>query len=100
LKEFHHIFPRKFLKNKGVETEKINSLCNFSFLPADSNKIISGKSPSDYVFSVIPPSAYTKILNSNLMPLRKEIYQKNQYDTFLEERAALIIQYLDNKIES
>ncbi len=49
-KEFHHIFPRTFLKNKGVETEKINSLCNFSFIPADSNKTISGKSPSDYIF--------------------------------------------------
>jgi len=99
-KEYHHIFPRTFLKNKGVETEKINSLCNFSFLPADANKIISGKSPSDYIFSITPSSAYSKILDSNLMPLRKEIYQKDQYDKFLEERAALILQYLDNVIVS
>jgi len=99
-KEFHHIFPRTFLRNKGVEAERINSLCNYCFLPADSNKIISGKSPSDYVFSVIPSSDYSKILGSNLMPLRKDIYQKNQYDTFLEERATLIVQYLDNVIVS
>ena len=98
LKEYHHIFPRTFLKNKGVETEKINSLCNFSFLPADANKTISAKSPSDYIFNVTPSSAYSEILDSNLMPLRKEIYQKDQYDTFLEERARLIIQYLDSLI--
>ena len=97
-KEYHHIFPRTFLKNKGVETEKINSLCNFTFLPADANKTISGKSPSDYVFSVTPSRAYSEILGSNLMPLRKEIYQKDQYDKFLEERAALILQYLDSVI--
>lgn len=99
-KEYHHIFPRTFLKNKGVEIEKINSLCNFSFLPADANKTISGKSPSDYIFDVTPSSAYSKILNSNLMPLKEEIYQKDQYDTFLEERATLILQYLDNVIVS
>ena len=99
-KEFHHIFPRTFLKNKGVETEKINSLCNFSFIPADSNKTISGKSPSDYIFNVIPSNAYPKILGSNLMPLRKEIYQKNQYDIFLQERATSILQYLDSIIVS
>ncbi|MFC2008263.1 DUF262 domain-containing protein [Chloroflexota bacterium] len=99
-KEFHHIFPRTFLKNKGVETEKINSLCNFSFIPADSNKAISGKSPSDYIFNVIPSSAYSKILDSNLMPPREEIYQRNQYDTFLQERATLILQHLDSIIVS
>jgi len=99
-KEYHHIFPRAFLKKKGLETYEINSLCNFCFLPADSNKIIAGKSPSDYVFNVVPSSSYSKILGSNMMPLRKDIYQKNQYKTFLEERATLILQYLDSKIES
>ena len=98
LKEYHHIFPRTFLKNKGVETEKINSLCNYSFLPADANKTISAKSPSDYIFNVTPSNAYSEILDSNLMPLRKEIYRKDQYDTFLIERATLIIQYLDSLI--
>ena len=28
-------------RSKGAETEKINSLCNYSFIPADSNKTIS-----------------------------------------------------------
>lgn len=99
-KEYHHIFPRAFLKTKGMEINEINSLCNFCFLPADSNKKIAGKSPSDYMFDVVPSSAYSKILNSNLMPLKKVIYQKNQYEPFLEERAILILQYLDSKIES
>ena len=99
-KEYHHIFPRAFLKTKGIETNEINSLCNFCFLPADSNKKIAGKSPSDYMFNVVPSSSYSKILNSNLMPIKKDIYRKNQYKEFLEERATLILQYLDSKIES
>ena len=97
-KEYHHIFPRTYLKKRGYETGRINLMCNFTFIPSDSNKVISGKSPSDYMINVVPAQQYTEILNSNLIPLRKTIYQKNQYETFLDERATLIIQSLDSII--
>jgi hypothetical protein len=95
-KEYHHIFPRSFLKSKGVEIDKINSLANFCFIPAASNKLISNKAPSDYIFNIVPGDAYSRILSANLMPLKPEIYHKNQYETFLSERAILIMQYLDS----
>ncbi len=98
LKEYHHIFPRAFLKGKGVETDRINSLCNFCFLPSDPNRTISNKPPSEYIFNVLPASKYSEILNSNLMPLKKEIYSKNQYEKFLEERAQIIILHLDSML--
>jgi hypothetical protein len=50
-KEYHHIFSRAFLKKRGVATDKINALCNFCFLPAGSNKKISQRQPSDYIFN-------------------------------------------------
>jgi hypothetical protein len=99
LKEYHHIFPRSYLKKKGLETSRINSICNFCFLPAESNKKISNHAPSNYIFSIVPPDAYSKILDSNLMPLKKEIYSKNQYDSFLSQRANILLQYLDQVIE-
>lgn len=55
-KQFHHIFPNAFLKKQGFPHTKIFSLVNFCFLPANSNKKISKKSPSDYFFSLIPYS--------------------------------------------
>jgi len=96
LKEYHHIFPRNFLKNKGIPTEKINSLCNFCFLPSDANKIISNKAPSDYIFNLAPESKYSEILDSNFMPIKKEIYENNDYDEFLNQRAKKIIDFLDS----
>lgn len=99
-KEYHHIFPRAFLKRQGVETAKINSICNFCFLPADSNKLILNKSPSDYMVNVVPKDKYVEILKSNFMPLKKEIYANNQYDEFLKQRAGLILQFLDSQIET
>jgi hypothetical protein len=54
------------------------------------NKKISNHALSD---------AYSKILDSNLMPLKKEIYSKNQYDSFLSQRANILLQYFDQVTE-
>lgn len=93
-KEYHHIFPQKYLKEKGIPTNIINSLCNFTFLPAESNKIISSKSPSEYISNI--RRDLSDVLNTNLMPLETNIYSENNYDTFLKERAANIKQFLDS----
>lgn len=94
-KEYHHIFPQGFLREQSVPNPKINSICNFCFLPADSNKKISKKAPSDYIFKLVPSENYEDILSSNLMPLKKSIYRNNDYDEFLSKRAELILGYLD-----
>jgi len=94
-KEYHHIFPQRHLKGKSILPGKINSLCNFTFLPAESNKTISSKSPSEYIF-VIDKEILKDVLNTNLMPLDMDIYKKNTYNKFLEERAAAIKQFLDS----
>lgn len=95
LREYHHIFPKSFLKKNEVNINKINSLCNFTFLPATSNKEISNKAPADYIFNITPPNKFAEILDSNLMPKSKEIYSKNEYDDFLQRRAEIIIEFLD-----
>ncbi|WP_131961484.1 hypothetical protein [Dyadobacter psychrotolerans] len=94
-KQYHHIFPNEFLKKQGFPTEKIFSIANFCFLPADSNKQISSKNPSEYFFTLVPDNNFNDILSSNLIPLTKEIYEKNNYNDFLEKRAELIIAEID-----
>jgi hypothetical protein len=90
-KEYHHIFPKAFLKTKGVPTNRIFSTINFCFLPSDSNKNISNKKPSEYFSTLIPASDYDKILKSNLIPVKKEIYANDNFDDFLENRAIAIV---------
>lgn len=94
-KEFHHVFPQAFLKTRGLSTEKIFCVLNFCFLSSDSNKKISRKAPSDYFFSIIPTEEYTTILNSNLLPVSKDIYKDDNYEDFIEKRANLFITKLD-----
>jgi hypothetical protein len=95
-KEYHHIFPQAFLKRRGITIERINSLCNFCFLPAGSNKKISQREPADYVVNLVPDEFRRPILESNLMPLRMEIYTENDYEAFLNQRAAILVQYFDS----
>src|SRR6185436_5738286 len=72
-KQYHHIFPNAYLKKQGFPHGKIFSMVNFCFLPADSNKKISKKSPSDYFFNLIPQNEFNDILSSNLIPLKKDL---------------------------
>lgn len=94
-KQYHHIFPNAFLKKQGFPQAKIFSISNFCFLPADSNKKISSKKPSEYFFNLVPQNDFNEILASNLIPIKKEIYQTDNYNDFLEKRAELIIDEID-----
>ncbi|HVO60495.1 MAG TPA: DUF262 domain-containing protein [Terriglobales bacterium] len=93
-KEYHHIFPRAFLKERGIPDTKIGSICNFCYLPSDSNKKISKRAPSDYIFNIVPSGQRHLILQSNLMPIDLDIYLKDDYDAFLSKRASLALEHL------
>lgn len=90
-KQYHHVFPDSFLKKAGVNKNKRYSLVNFCFLPSDSNKKISSKNPSTYFNTLVPTEAFREILESNLLPTKKEIYQNDEFDEFLSRRAELIM---------
>lgn len=92
-KEYHHIFPKAFLKNEyKLNDDKINVIGNFCFLPASSNKVISDKRPSIYFKEKIPQEDFTKILESNIIPTDIKIYENDDYETFLEKRSILLME--------
>jgi hypothetical protein len=97
-KEYHHIFPRAHLKKREFTPDKINSLCNFCFLTSDSNKKISNKAPSDYFITVVPRESFAKILESNLMPLNRDVYEKNEFEKFLLLRSQRVMEFLDKQL--
>ena len=96
-KEYHHVFPKAFLKSINVEEDQINSIVNFCFLSSQSNKVISRKEPSNYIFELIEVNNRKTILQSNLLPVEDEIYRDNDFEKFLHERARLIIENIKEK---
>lgn len=92
-KEFHHFFPRDYLKSKDFPARKVNVLSNFVMLTAASNKRITNRAPSDYLKEVEKAHGpkLEKVLSSNLITVAAfEAAMKDDYDTFLAERATAI----------
>ncbi len=97
-REYHHIFPKNFLLQKGTPEEKINSISNFCLLPADSNKRVSDRPPSDYFENLVPQKEKTEILESNLLPVRMDLYTKDDFDEFLRIRSTKVLEYIEKKV--
>ena len=89
-KEFHHFFPRHYLKQQGnTNATQINSLANIIMLTSGSNKTISKRAPSDYLKDVEKAEGpnLNQWLTSNL--ISEAAYQaarKDDFDAFLKER--------------
>ncbi len=91
-KQYHHIFPRAFLKGKEYVNDDINKAVNFCILPASSNRVISDKKPSDYFKNVIPQTTKEDILVTNLVPLENAIYDDDNYEKFTEKRTEIVLE--------
>jgi hypothetical protein len=98
-KQYHHVFPNAFLKRKGEVENKRFSVMNFCFLSSQSNKKISSKSPSDYFNNLVPATIKERILDSNLLPADISIYNDNDFQRFLDQRANLLLSKLDEFIQ-
>jgi hypothetical protein len=91
-KEFHHIYPRAYLKALKAPGEH-NAIANFCMLAASENKVISDQDPHTYLPNCIAQldgDAET-VFASNLLPSPKTFdYTKADYPTFQLTRAPMI----------
>jgi hypothetical protein len=93
--EFHHIYPRAYLKGK-ISDSQINCLANFCFLSRSDNNKISAKKPSDYIKDMPTGETLNNILESALCP-------SNTFDDkfvpFIDERSKLLIAFSKKLIQ-
>jgi len=97
-KEFHHLFPRAFLKGR-VNGADPNCLANIIYLSSESNKVIGGRAPSTYLkdAQVRLGNDYAAVLRSNLVS--DEAYQaalRDDFETFVDLRARTIASKVAN----
>lgn len=92
-KEYHHLFPRDFLKSCGVSGTDSNCLANIVMLTSVSNKQITNRAPSDYLRDVQKAAGpnLPSWLHSNL--ISEAAFQAalaDDYAMFIEERCRTI----------
>lgn len=91
-KQFHHIYPKAYLREAEAEMEE-NSLINICILTASENNRISDGNPNAYLPQLIVDNDHhaAAIFASNLMPAPEEVdYDKLRYAEFLNLRSELI----------
>ncbi len=89
-KEFHHLFPQKFLKDVGVDSELINTLANICMLSSSENKRIGSEAPSEYIAHLRGEHGdqFDEVMASNLVPPSAvDRMLSDDYPGFLEARA-------------
>ena len=110
--DVHHIFPRAYLKNNGVDNKvKYNQVANYIYLDTQVNKAISDDAPCVYFTKAKNQCATGEIvlgnigdaavlaqnLAENCIPDSIDTMDVSSFDTFLVERrkmmAALIEKY-------
>ncbi len=95
--EKHHIFPAAFLRGQGFDARKVDSIANFCFIPADLNKNIADKPPSEYMREIRNMYAsnreFESVMQTHLIPVASDsgIWTDN-YDRFLKQRAKLLVE--------
>ena len=89
-KEYHHFFPRDYLKLKGVKSRDANCLANIVMLTSSSNKTISNRAPSEYLQQVEDEvgDGLACILSSNLISAQAYSLAKlDDYYGFVRQRS-------------
>lgn len=108
--DVHHIFPREYLKSKGLSRSEYNQVANYVYTQTEINIKIGKKAPQDYLGYVIDvqcaggETMYGGIvdrnaLQSNLLddcciPADIIGMSIDDYPTFLDERRKLIAERL------
>ena len=93
-KEFHHIFPDKYLQRCGKAKKEIFPLSNFCFLNNADNQKIKDKAPNDYVHMMNSDSIPT-ILESAICPPNTF---EMPYEDFIKVRSTLLLEYANKLI--
>lgn len=89
--EKHHIFPKSIVQ-KQYSLVMVHSLPNFCFIPAELNKEISNKKPSEYFEDIqsINPD-FHDTLKTHLIRY-DEAVKRDDYMSFLASRAAMLLE--------
>lgn len=89
-KEYHHIFPKSFLRHKGVASQTANCVANFALITSNSNKSISNSRPSEYFKKVRSAlgSDFGTVMTSNLISdAAVSAVMDDDFDAFINARS-------------
>ncbi len=90
-KNYHHFFPRAFLKKQGVDEWLANHIANITIIDDRLNKNeIRDKAPSKYIKQFKSNKRLDQTLRTHLIELDNSGIAEDEYDIFFEKRCRRI----------
>jgi len=98
--DIHHIFPKDYLKSKGLKRNEYNQIANYCYTQSEINIKIGRKSPKEYLSEVFEQCEGGKIkyggitdekellhnLKENCVPEETREMEADRFEEFLEKR--------------
>jgi len=99
-KNYHHFFPKSYLKKKGYENFRINHILNITIVDDFLNKReIGAKAPSNYMGKFQSNSHLETTMQTHFIEDLKSFgIWDDDYDRFFDERAKVVSRELSEKI--
>jgi len=100
-KNYHHFFPRAYLRSKGLPDWKANSILNITIVDDHLNKhAIRAKAPAEYMKGFKKSNKHLgETMTSHLIDdLDRFGVWRNDYEAFLNERGQRVINELNNRL--
>ncbi|WP_208180039.1 DUF262 domain-containing protein [Sinorhizobium medicae] len=95
--EVHHIFPKAQLYKHGFKRAEVNALANFCFLTKNTNLDISDRLPEKYFVEI--EKAHPGALASQWVPMDRELWKIENFQSFLEARKELLAAEVNKRME-
>ena len=96
--EWHHVFPRKWLRDNvpGIEKKLIDSVANMAVISGEANRKIAANAPKDYIAEL--NLAARGLLDQQAIP-DPTFVEPNQYEEWLHRRAERLAQEANKYLE-
>jgi hypothetical protein len=95
--QWHHVFPKSLLKERGFETGEINEIANMAFITGQTNRRISNKEPGEYLPDIVKKQGQAT-LESQRVPVNAELWTLDNYRQFLTARREALAQCMNDFI--
>ncbi|AKB74644.1 hypothetical protein MSLAZ_1383 [Methanosarcina lacustris Z-7289] len=101
-KNYHHFFPKGYVKKQGIEEWKGNSILNVTIVDDYLNKReIGAKAPGDYMkkFEDRNPELHNTMKTHLIDDMELYGVWGNNYETFIEKRGERVLEEINKRIE-
>lgn len=97
--QFHHIFPKKVLRDAGFKPRDINDIANLAFISGRTNRKISDRPPAEYLPKYIVEAGESAFV-AQAIPTLPALLEVSAYPEFLKARREMIAARLNEFFRS